>query len=165
MESLGRMRAGNGQVHSTGTRTVARSGRIVPFLTRLVGRGAPGANGARRPAPVARAAPRGGGGGGGSDLLERGSITSPGKSADKARMKTPIYKVLLHNDNVNRREYVVKVLVKVVENLAMEHAMSVMQEAHESGVALVLACPQGQAEAYVEDLRLNGLVSTMEPGQ
>jgi ATP-dependent Clp protease adaptor protein ClpS len=40
----------------------------------------------------------------------------------------------------------------------------VMQEAHESGVALVVACAQDQAEAYVEDLRLNGLISTMEPG-
>ena len=42
--------------------------------------------------------------------------------------------------------------------------MVVMQEAHESGVALVVACAQDQAETYVEDLRLNGLISTLEPG-
>jgi ATP-dependent Clp protease adaptor protein ClpS len=40
-----------------------------------------------------------------------------------------------------------------------------MQEAHIHGVALVIACGQDQAEGYVESLRLNGLVSTLEPGQ
>lgn len=38
------------------------------------------------------------------------------------------------------------------------------QEAHETGVALVVACAQDQAETYVETLRLNGLISSMEPG-
>jgi hypothetical protein len=38
----------------------------------------------------------------------------------------------------------------------VDDAMNVMQEAHESGVALVVACAQDQAEGYVEDLRLNG---------
>lgn len=78
--------------------------------------------------------------------------------------KPPIYKVLLHNDNFNRREYVVKVLLKVVDALAVDDAVNVMQEAHLTGVALVIACGQDQAESYVEGLRLNGLVSTLEPG-
>jgi ATP-dependent Clp protease adaptor protein ClpS len=39
-----------------------------------------------------------------------------------------------------------------------------LQEAHETGVALVVACAQDQAETYVETLRLNGLISSMEPG-
>lgn len=39
-----------------------------------------------------------------------------------------------------------------------------MQEAHETGVALVIACPQEDAERYCEGLRLNGLTSTIEPG-
>lgn len=42
------------------------------------------------------------------------------------------------------------------------HPTCCAQEAHESGVALVVACAQDQAETYVEDLRLNGLISTME---
>ena len=37
-----------------------------------------------------------------------------------------------------------------------------MQEAHETGVAMVIACPQDQAEEYCESLRLNGLTSTIE---
>jgi ATP-dependent Clp protease adaptor protein ClpS len=82
-----------------------------------------------------------------------------------ARKKPPLYKVMLHNDNYNRREYVVRVLLKVVEEVRdAEDAARVMQEAHESGVALVVATAQDKAEEYVEGLRLNGLVSTMEPG-
>eukprot|EP00775_Hariotina_reticulata_P005877 gene5877-6118_t len=83
---------------------------------------------------------------------------------ESSKKKPPIYKVMLHNDNYNRREYVVKILLKTVEGLTVDDAVNVMQEAHETGVALVVACAQEQAESYVESLRLNGLISTMEPG-
>jgi ATP-dependent Clp protease adaptor protein ClpS len=39
-----------------------------------------------------------------------------------------------------------------------------LQEAHETGVALVVACAQEQAESYVESMRVNGLIASMEPG-
>lgn len=74
-----------------------------------------------------------------------------------------MYKVLLHNDNYNRREYVVKVLLKVVDCITVDDAVNVMQEAHTNGLAMVIACGQDEAEGYVEGLRLNGLVSTLEP--
>ena len=32
------------------------------------------------------------------------------------------YRVMLHNDDFNRREYVVKVLLKVLDNFTMEDA-------------------------------------------
>ena len=86
------------------------------------------------------------------------------RSTTPRRNKPPIYKVMLHNDNYNRREYVVTVLLKVVEGLTVDDAVGAMNEAHESGVALVVACAQDVAEAYVESLRLNGLISTLEPG-
>ena len=68
------------------------------------------------------------------------------------------------NDNYNRREYVVKVLIKVVEGYTVDDAAQVMEEAHASGVAMVLACPQDEAEKYCEGLRGNGLCSSIEPG-
>ena len=87
------------------------------------------------------------------------------RSTEGSKKKPPNYKVMLHNDNYNRREYVVRVLLKVVEEVrSAEDAAKVMQEAHETGVALVVATAQDKAEEYVEGLRLNGLVSTMEPG-
>ncbi len=43
------------------------------------------------------------------------------------KKKPPIYRVMLHNDTFNRREYVVSVLLKVVDGLAMDDAVNVMQ--------------------------------------
>lgn len=163
-------------------------------------------------------------------------------------------RVLLHNDNYNRREYVVRVLLKVVEGFTVDEAVNCMQasvchcvyfmfgvhyvmrlhvwrgwqggracwrggrrveapqaarhwsrgspralccraaaqpcahrmclprraelprsharppgpgpapqEAHVNGLALVTMCAQETAERYVESLRMNGLISTLEP--
>ncbi|KAF6257797.1 ATP-dependent Clp protease adaptor protein ClpS-domain-containing protein [Scenedesmus sp. NREL 46B-D3] len=99
-------------------------------------------------------------------LLETPTITTPTyeKGTESSKKKPPIYKVMLHNDNYNRREYVVKCLMKTVEGLTMDDAVFVMQEAHETGVAMVVACAQDKAETYVETMRLNGLIASMEPG-
>ena len=49
-----------------------------------------------------------------------------GRNVTKKK-KPPIYRVMLHNDSFNRREYVVSVLLKVVDGLAMDEAVNVMQ--------------------------------------
>lgn len=53
--------------------------------------------------------------------------------------------VLLHNDPYNKREYVVRVLIKVIDGFDMSDALRVMQEAHENNVAVVVSCPQVRA--------------------
>lgn len=78
-------------------------------------------------------------------------------------IKSPLYRVLLHNDSMNKREYVVKVLLKVVDGLTVDDAMHIMNEAHMRDVALVTVAAQETAEKYVADLRRNGLTSTLEP--
>ena len=99
----------------------------------------------------------------------------------------PNYRVLLHNDAVNKREYVVQVLLKaraawrhrprpaaparpahaagaqVVEGMTLERAYDIMSEAHEYGLALVLVTVQEEAESICDSLRNNGLVATVEP--
>jgi ATP-dependent Clp protease adaptor protein ClpS len=42
------------------------------------------------------------------------------------KKKPPIYRVLLHNDNFNKREYVVQVLLKVVPDYTVDQAIKVM---------------------------------------
>eukprot|EP00891_Asterochloris_glomerata_P001151 jgi/Astpho2/1151/Aster-07696 len=69
---------------------------------------------------------------------------------------------MLHDDS-NRREYVVTVLLKVIDGMTAEDAINIMQEAHENGLACVIVCPQEDAERYCEALRMNGLTSTVEP--
>lgn len=79
--------------------------------------------------------------------------------------RPPNYKVMLHNDNYNRREYVVQTLLKVVDVLTLDEAVNTMNEAHASGVALITMCAQHDAERYTEGLRTNGLTSSMEPSK
>lgn len=43
------------------------------------------------------------------------------------RKKPPIYRVMLHNDTFNRREYVVSVILKVVDGYTVDEAVNVMQ--------------------------------------
>ena len=81
----------------------------------------------------------------------------------RQKKKPRFYKVMLHNDTVNRREYVVRVLLKVVKGLTVEDAVNVMQHAHMYGSGCVIACAQEEAERYCEGLRSNGLVATVEP--
>lgn len=44
-----------------------------------------------------------------------------------------------------RREYVVQVLMKVVEGTTVDDAVNIMQEAHVNGLALVAQCAQVRA--------------------
>lgn len=86
------------------------------------------------------------------------------KSTQGVGKRPPNYKLLLHNDDHNRREYVVQVLCKVVKDFGVDQAVNVMEEAHDTGVAMVVACPQEEAEGYCESLRGNGLRASIEPG-
>ena len=47
------------------------------------------------------------------------------------------YKLLLFNDNVNRREYVAKILVQSIPDVSSADAYQIMQQAHKSGLAVV----------------------------
>lgn len=58
-----------------------------------------------------------------------------------------MYKVLLHNDNYNKREYVVRVLLKVVDNMSMDDAQVVMQVRWPLRRAWGGACGVGRARA------------------
>ena len=85
------------------------------------------------------------------------------KQAERVRKPAPRYKVLLHNDPVNTMEYVVVTLRQVVPQLSEQDAMSVMLEAHNTGVGLVIICDIEPAEFYSETLKAKGLTSTIEP--
>ncbi len=81
------------------------------------------------------------------------------------RKLAPRYKVLLHNDDFNPMEYVVRVLLETVSSLTQPQAVSIMMEAHQNGIALVITCAQEHAEFYSETLNNHGLMSTIEPDE
>uniref|UniRef100_A0A7N0ZSD0 Adaptor protein ClpS core domain-containing protein n=1 Tax=Kalanchoe fedtschenkoi TaxID=63787 RepID=A0A7N0ZSD0_KALFE len=81
----------------------------------------------------------------------------------KSRKTSPPYRVILHNDNFNRREYVVQVLMKVIPGMTLDNAVNIMQEAHYNGLSVVVICSQADAEEHCMQLRGNGLLSSIEP--
>ncbi len=103
------------------------------------------------------------------DLISRNMIFSKAggatvieKEVVRVAKKSPKYKVLLHNDEINTMEYVVQVLRQVVPQLSEQDAMSVMLETHQKGVGLVIVCDLEPAEFYCESLRGKGLISSLE---
>ncbi|KAH6763505.1 Ribosomal protein L12/ ATP-dependent Clp protease adaptor protein ClpS family protein [Perilla frutescens var. hirtella] len=105
----------------------------------------------------------------GGGVLEKPVIekTTPGRESEfdlrKSRKMSPPYRVLLHNDNYNKREYVVQVLMKVIPGMTLDNAVNIMQEAHHNGLSVVIICAQADAEEHCMQLRGNGLLSSIEP--
>ncbi len=84
------------------------------------------------------------------------------KKTTELRKKSPKYKVLLHNDPVNSMEYVAVSLREVLPQLSEQDAISIMLEAHNTGVGLVIVCDLEPAEFYAESLRSKGLTTSIE---
>jgi ATP-dependent Clp protease adaptor protein ClpS len=74
----------------------------------------------------------------------------------------PPYKVLLHNDDVNTFEHVIR-SIKRLTRLNTEEAVMRTLEAHETGVALLLVTHRERAELYQEQFASAGLIVTIEP--
>ena len=73
------------------------------------------------------------------------------------------YSVILHNDDVHSVEFVVDALLKSVERLNRDQAVSITLEAHSSGRAIVVTCPLEHAELYRDRLASFNLGVTIEP--
>ena len=84
------------------------------------------------------------------------------KKTAEVKNKSPRYKVLLHNDPVNSMEYVTNSLREVVPQLSEQDAISIMLEAHNTGIGLVIICDLEPAEFYSESLKAKGISSSIE---
>ena len=84
------------------------------------------------------------------------------KNPAALKNKSPKYKVLLHNDPVNSMEYVTLMLREVVPQLSEQDAISIMLEAHNNGVGLIIVCDLEPAEFYSESLKSKGISSSIE---
>lgn len=75
----------------------------------------------------------------------------------------PPYRVILHNDDHNSMDHVVRSLLRCVQSLSIEDAVAIMMIAHENGQASVIECPKEAAEHYRDALESCGLTATIEP--
>ena len=88
--------------------------------------------------------------------------TTPSTVVEREQIVMPRYKVLLHNDDVNSMEHVVKALRQVFK-FELEECVRIMIEAHDQGVALCAVEPLEQAELHRDQLISFSLVATIEP--
>ncbi len=97
-------------------------------------------------------------------VLTAPPLTRPGTVpvADRQTMHVPLYKVLLHNDDHNTMEHVVRVLLRVFK-FEEKRCEQLMLETHNHGVALCTVEPLEQAEHHRDQLRSFSLSATIEP--
>jgi ATP-dependent Clp protease adaptor protein ClpS len=88
--------------------------------------------------------------------------TTTAPVTDREKIVMPRYKVLLHNDDVNSMEHVLKALRKVF-NFEEQECVRIMIEAHNNGLALCIIEPLEQAEHHRDQLISLSLVATIEP--
>lgn len=94
-----------------------------------------------------------------------GTLVAPVKKPEQPKQKPrrlPPFKVLLHNDDVNTFEHVIKTIL-MLTTLSPEDAIVRTIEAHESGLALLLVTHRERAELYVEQFHSRSLTVTIEP--
>jgi ATP-dependent Clp protease adaptor protein ClpS len=89
--------------------------------------------------------------------------TAPRERTRRKMSVEPPYKVILHNDDHTPMEHVVVTLRKVIPRMTLRRAVSIMLEAHTKGKAVATKCHKELAELYLEGLRAEGLIATIEP--
>jgi ATP-dependent Clp protease adaptor protein ClpS len=90
---------------------------------------------------------------------------APGTGIDEETLTRliPPYNVILHNDDHNSMDHVVKALLRSVPSLSTDDSVRIMFEAHENGTAVVISCPKETAEMYRDRLESFNLTATIEP--
>ena len=81
---------------------------------------------------------------------------------DRLQSLLPPWRVILHNDEHNSMDHVVRSLRKCVPSLSQQDAHAVMMEAHHEGKATVIECPKEAAEHYRLARESCGLTATIE---
>ncbi len=93
------------------------------------------------------------------------AITAPTKKPappDRRPKQLPPFKVLLHNDDVNTFDHVIRSIIRLTP-IAEDEAVVKAIEAHETGVALLLVTHLERAELYVDQFASLNITVTVEP--
>lgn len=88
--------------------------------------------------------------------------TKPTIEQDQKTRWLPPFRVILHNDDVNTVDHVVRTIVKLTP-LNTEEAVARTLEAHETGSSMLLVTHKERAELYVEQFASCKLNVTCEP--
>jgi ATP-dependent Clp protease adaptor protein ClpS len=102
------------------------------------------------------------------EAAEKVQVAPPASRPDVAKPKNkpeedvpPPWRILLHNDEVNVFENVVRILHRLTP-LSLEESLDRTVTAHTRGRAVLLSTHKERAELYLEQLSSAGLTVTME---
>lgn len=90
-------------------------------------------------------------------------VKKPADSERKPRQLPP-HKVLLHNDDVNTFDHIIRSIIRLTP-IQEEEAIVKTIEAHETGVALLLVTHRERAELYVDQFASLNVTVTIEPDE
>ena len=76
--------------------------------------------------------------------------------------RLPPYKVVVHNNDFNTFDEVIKILMKAVPGITLEQAIAYTYEIHNTGAAVPYTGPQERAEAVAAVIRTIGIKVTVE---
>lgn len=96
---------------------------------------------------------------------DSGTALAPAKRPappERKNKKLPPFKVLLHNDDVNSFDHVIRAIMQLLGTTLEDAAIKAM-EAHENGISLLLVTHQERAELYAEQFATMSLTVTIEP--
>jgi ATP-dependent Clp protease adaptor protein ClpS len=89
-------------------------------------------------------------------------LSQPGTGVEQCELHIPLFKVLLHNDDHNSMDHVIKSLMQVFK-FEPKVCERIMMEAHQNGIALCTVEPLEKAEHHQDQLNSFSLISTIEP--
>ena len=84
---------------------------------------------------------------------------------DVLRRMLPPHKVVVHNNDVNTFDEVIRILMKAVTGMTIDRAMALANEIHTTGAAVPYVGPKEHAEAVAAVIRTIGIKVTVEPDE
>jgi ATP-dependent Clp protease adaptor protein ClpS len=88
-------------------------------------------------------------------------VVRPKEAPVEPRLLPP-YRLLLHNDDVNTMDDVVRAIVKIT-TISTPDAIRKMLDAHRDGVSILLTTHKERGELYVEQFASVRISTTLEP--
>jgi ATP-dependent Clp protease adaptor protein ClpS len=77
--------------------------------------------------------------------------------------RLPPHKVVVHNNDYNTFDEVIRILIKAVPGMSYDRAAALANEIHTTGAAVPYVGPKEQAEAVAAVIRTIGIKVTVEP--
>jgi ATP-dependent Clp protease adaptor protein ClpS len=84
---------------------------------------------------------------------------------DVLRRRLPPYKVVVHDNDYNTFDEVIRILLKAVPGMTRSRAVALTYEIHYTGAAVPYVGPKEQAEAVAAVIRTIGIKVTVEPDE